>query len=117
MNLPNQKSDQFSFPKEVSSALSAGAPVVALESTITSHGLPRPENLQVAIEVEETVRSRDAVPATIAMLEGRVHIGLGQDDLEQIATRDDVIKTRSAISALLQPARVLRRPRSLPQAT
>ena len=93
MNLRNQKSDQFSFPKEVLSALSAGAPVVALESTIISHGLPRPENLQVAIEVEETVGSRDAVPATIAMLEGRVHIGLSQDNLEQIATRDDVIKT------------------------
>ena len=93
MNLRNQKSDQFSFPKEVLSALSAGAPVVALESTIISHGLPRPENLRVAIEVEETVGSRDAVPATIAMLEGRVHIGLSQDNLEQIATRDDVIKT------------------------
>ena len=93
MNLRNQKSDQFSFPKEVLSALSAGAPVVALESTIISHGLPRPENLRVAIEVEETVGSRDAVPATIPMLEGRVHIGLSQDNLEQIATRDDVIKT------------------------
>jgi pseudouridine-5'-phosphate glycosidase len=93
VNLPNQKSDQFSFTKEVSAALHAGTPVVALESTIISHGLPRPENLRVAIEVEETVRSRGAVPATIAILEGRVHIGLSQDELEQIATRDDVIKT------------------------
>ena len=93
MNLPNQKSDQFSFTKEVSAALHAGTPLVALESTIISHGLPRPENLRVAIEVEETVRSRGAVPATIAILEGRVHIGLSQDELEQIATRDDVIKT------------------------
>ena len=68
MNLRNQKSHKFSFPKEVLSALSAGAPVVALESTIISHGLPRPENLRVAIEVEETVGSRDAVPATITIV-------------------------------------------------
>lgn len=93
MNLPNQKSGLFSYTDEVSEALSSGAPVVALESTIISHGLPRPENMRVALEVENTVRSRGAVPATIAMLEGRIHIGLTQDQLEQVATRDDVVKT------------------------
>ena len=66
---------------------------MALESTVLSHGLPRPKNLRVSREVEETVRSRGAVPATIAMLKGRVHIGLSDNDLEQIATRDDVFKT------------------------
>jgi pseudouridine-5'-phosphate glycosidase len=93
VNLPNQKSGFFSYTPEVSEALNSGAPVVALESTIISHGLPRPENMRVAAEVEETVRSRGAVPATIAMLEGRVHIGLNHNELEQIATRDDVVKT------------------------
>lgn len=93
MNLPNQKSDLFSYTPEVSEALKNGAPIVALESTIISHGLPRPENMRVALEAESVVRSRGAVPATIAMLEGHIHIGLGESELEQIATRDDVVKT------------------------
>jgi pseudouridine-5'-phosphate glycosidase len=93
VNLPNQKSGPFFSTDEVSEALNSGTPVVALESTIISHGLPRPENMRVALEVETIVRSRGAIPATIAMLEGRVHIGLSQDELEQIATRDDVVKT------------------------
>ncbi len=93
MILPNQESGLFSYTDEVSQALKSGTPVVALESTIISHGLPRPENMRVALEVEGIVRSRGAVPATIAMLEGRVHIGLKEADLEQIATRDDVVKT------------------------
>jgi pseudouridine-5'-phosphate glycosidase len=93
VNLPNQESGLFSYTDEVSQALISGMPVVALESTIISHGLPRPENMRVALEVESVVRSRGAVPATIAMLEGQVHIGLTEADLEQIATRDDVVKT------------------------
>ena len=93
MNLPNQQSGLFSYSNEVSEALLNGSPVVALESTIISHGLPRPENLRVALEVESIVRSQGATPATIAMLEGRVHIGLDQAELEQVATRDDVVKT------------------------
>jgi pseudouridine-5'-phosphate glycosidase len=93
VNLPNQKSGLFSYSNEVSEALLNGSPVVALESTIISHGLPRPENLRVALEVESIVRSQGATPATIAMLEGRVHIGLDQAELEQVATRDDVVKT------------------------
>jgi len=93
VNFPNQKSSHFSFTDEVSEALNSGTPVVALESTIISHGLPRPENMRVAIEVESVVRSQGAIPATIAMLEGRVHIGLTKDELEQVANRDDVVKT------------------------
>jgi pseudouridine-5'-phosphate glycosidase len=93
VNLPNQKSGLFSYTAEVSKALKAGTPIVALESTIISHGLPRPENMRVALGVENVVRSRGAVPATIAMLEGRIHIGLTEEELEQIATRDDVVKT------------------------
>ena len=93
MSLPNQDSGLFLYTDEVSDALNSGAPIVALESTIISHGLPRPENMRVALEVERIVRSRGAIPATIAILDGRVHIGLAQDQLEQIATRDDVVKT------------------------
>jgi pseudouridine-5'-phosphate glycosidase len=89
----NHKSDLFSFTPEVLDALNTGAPVVALESTIISHGLPRPENMRVAAEVEDIVRSRGAVPATIAMLEGRIHVGLNESELEAVATRDDVVKT------------------------
>lgn len=77
---------------EVASALSERLPVVALESTIISHGLPRPENLRVAQEVEEIVRSKGAVPATIAVLDGRVLVGMNADQLEAIAMRDDIIK-------------------------
>ncbi|MBV8292834.1 MAG: pseudouridine-5'-phosphate glycosidase, partial [Mycobacterium sp.] len=61
---------------EVSDALATGRPVVALESTIISHGLPRPDNLRVARETEEAVRSGGAVPATIAIIGGEPHLGL-----------------------------------------
>nr|MDT0523099.1 pseudouridine-5'-phosphate glycosidase [Streptomyces sp. DSM 41633] len=59
---------------EVRAALADGLPVVALESTIIAHGLPRPRNLRVARELEGTVRSAGAVPATIAVLDGRAHV-------------------------------------------
>jgi len=78
--------------EEVAEALDAGTAVVALESTIISHGLPRPENLRVATEVEDIVRSRGAVPATIAILDGRIRIGLDESALHQVANRDDVVK-------------------------
>lgn len=65
---------------------------MALESTIISHGLPRPENLRVAREIETVVRSRGAIPATIAVIDGAVCVGLSDEQLEDIATRDDVVK-------------------------
>lgn len=77
---------------EVAEALAAGSPVVALESTIVSHGLPRPDNLRIAREIEQAVRRGGAVPATIAVVEGRARIGLDDDALTQVATRDDVVK-------------------------
>ena len=80
------------YSKEVAAALKSGAPLVALESTIISHGLPRPSNLSVAIEVEEIVRAHGAVPATIAILDGVVHVGLESDELVAIANRDDISK-------------------------
>lgn len=73
---------------EVSAALSSGSPVVALESTIISHGLPRPRNLEAAIEFEEILRSRGVTPATIAILDGIPRIGLDAKGVERIANED-----------------------------
>jgi pseudouridylate synthase len=77
---------------EVASALQAGKPIVALESTIISHGLPRPSNLEVALECERIVRDAGAVPATIALLDGKILVGLERAELEAIANRDDISK-------------------------
>ena len=77
---------------EVEAALKSGRPVVALESTIISHGLPRPSNLEVALECERIVRDAGAVPATIALLDGKILVGLERPELEAIANRDDISK-------------------------
>ena len=83
------------YSAEVSAAIAAGTPIVALESTIISHGLPRPSNLAVAQECERIIRQRGAVPATIALLDGVVHIGLEAHELDAIANRDDISKASS----------------------
>jgi pseudouridylate synthase len=70
---------------EIADAIELGRPVVALESTIIAHGLPRPDNLRVAREIEAAVRTRGALPATIAVLEGEVRIGLDAGELERLA--------------------------------
>jgi pseudouridine-5'-phosphate glycosidase len=93
------------YSKEVAAALKSGAPIVALESTIISHGLPRPSNLSVAIEVEEIVRARGAVPATIAILDGVVHVGLEADQLVAIANRDDIAKASIRDLAMISAAK------------
>ena len=77
---------------EVEAAVKAGKPIVALESTIISHGLPRPSNLEVALECERIVRDAGAVPATIALLDGKILVGLERAELEAIANRDDISK-------------------------
>jgi pseudouridine-5'-phosphate glycosidase len=77
---------------EVTQALGDGAPVVALESTIISHGMPHPQNVQMATEVERIIRDGGAVPATIAVLHGRPRVGLTPEDLELLATSPDVAK-------------------------
>ncbi|WP_046729662.1 pseudouridine-5'-phosphate glycosidase [Streptomyces humi] len=78
--------------EEVREALDAGRAVVALESTIIAHGLPRPRNLRVALELEEEVRRAGAVPATIAVLDGRPHVGLAKDQLERVAGGEGIRK-------------------------
>ena len=77
---------------EVANALKAGKPIVALASPIISHGLPRPSNLEVALACERIVRDAGAVPATIALLDGKILVGLERSELEAIANRDDISK-------------------------
>jgi pseudouridine-5'-phosphate glycosidase len=77
---------------EIESALAAHRAVVALESTVIAHGLPRPRNLETAQRVEQIVRERGATPATIAVLNGKLCVGLNQQQIEQVASRDDIKK-------------------------
>ncbi|PRY95145.1 pseudouridine-5'-phosphate glycosidase [Hasllibacter halocynthiae] len=85
---------------EVEEALATGRPVVALESTIVTHGMPLPRNLETARAVEETVREGGAVPATIAVLDGVLKVGLDADELEALARAEGVAKLSRADLAL-----------------
>src|SRR3954449_10285824 len=76
------------YTREVAKAIEEGRPVVALESTLIAHGLPRPENVDIAREIEAAVRDEGAIPATIAVIEGMVRIGLDREALEEIAEND-----------------------------
>ncbi|MBC3934710.1 pseudouridine-5'-phosphate glycosidase [Undibacterium rugosum] len=80
------------FSAEVQAAREAGKPVVALESTIISHGMPYPQNVQTAKEVEQIIRDQGAVPATIAIMNGKIHIGLSDAELELLGQSRDAIK-------------------------
>ncbi|MDR6292854.1 pseudouridine-5'-phosphate glycosidase [Inquilinus ginsengisoli] len=82
----------LSIAPEVSAALAAGRPVVALESTIISHGMPYPQNLEMAQRVEGIIREEGAVPATIAVADGRIHVGLDEALLHRLATAKGVAK-------------------------
>jgi pseudouridine-5'-phosphate glycosidase len=80
------------YSAAVARALKDKSPVVALESTIITHGLPRPKNLEVALEVEQIVTDAGATPATIAIIDGQIHIGLEPDQLKQIANDENILK-------------------------
>ena len=82
----------FDFKDEVKDALESGNPVVALESTLISHGFPYPENLKVAGEMEEIIRGYGVVPATIAVIGGKIKVGLKRSELEFMATSRDILK-------------------------
>lgn len=77
---------------EIQEALAHNQPVVALESTILSHGMPYPENLAFADQVEQTVRKEGAIPATMALIDGRIKVGLSKDELELMCRADRVGK-------------------------
>ncbi|MEE3046959.1 MAG: pseudouridine-5'-phosphate glycosidase [Pseudomonadota bacterium] len=85
-------SDYIDIAPEVAAALASGKPVVALESTIISHGMPYPQNLETAQAVEQDVRDNGAIPATIAVIGGRCKIGLSPEELEYFAKGTDILK-------------------------
>jgi len=80
------------YSEVVAKALGDKSPIVALESTIITHGLPRPKNLEVALEVEQIVIEAGATPATIAIIDGQIHIGLEPDQLTRIANDENILK-------------------------
>lgn len=90
MNIP------LSYSPEVNAARKAGGPTVALESTIITHGMPYPQNVEMAVSVETLIRDAGATPATIAVLDGTLHIGLERDQLEDLAQRDTAMKVSRA---------------------
>lgn len=86
----------LAFAPEVRAALDAGKPVVALESTIITHGMPFPSNVETARRVEAEIRAHGAVPATIAVFGGQIHIGLTGEELDALARAKDVMKVSRA---------------------
>lgn len=95
-----QRTDPTSIPltlsPEVAAARTNGTAIVALESTIITHGMPFPQNLQVARQVEATIRENNATPATIAVIDGTLHVGLTDTQLDQLARAKDVAKLSRA---------------------
>lgn len=84
------------YSAEVQAARDAGKAIVALESTIITHGMPYPENVSTAFEVEDIIRAEGACPATIAILDGTIHVGLTREEIEALAQRDDILKLSRA---------------------
>ncbi|HEX5935902.1 MAG TPA: pseudouridine-5'-phosphate glycosidase [Pseudorhizobium sp.] len=84
------------YSREVQSAREKGLPIVALESTIITHGMPYPGNIEMARSVEAIIRAGGAVPATIAVLDGQLHVGLEEEELAQLAQARDVLKLSRA---------------------
>ncbi|WP_273034858.1 pseudouridine-5'-phosphate glycosidase [Massilia timonae] len=95
------------FSPEVAAARAAGKPIVALESTIISHGMPYPQNVHTAREVEQVIRDAGAVPATIAIIGGKICVGLSEDQLETLGSSPDAIKvSRRDLPYVLAQARL-----------
>jgi len=86
------KHSDFIIAPEVRIALDLGAPIVALESTVITHGLPRPQNLELARNMEKNIREAGATPATIALLEGKIHIGLSDEELVRLSESESTLK-------------------------
>ena len=81
--------------EEIQNSIKENGPVVALESTIISHGMPFPQNLETALEIESIIRKEGAIPATIAIVEGRIKIGMSNLELEQFAQGTKTVKVSS----------------------
>jgi pseudouridine-5'-phosphate glycosidase len=100
------KHPNFSVAPEVKIALDLGAPIVALESTVITHGLPRPQNLQLAREMEKQVRGFGATPATVALLDGKIHIGISDGELVRLSDAESALKVshRDFATAIVKKA-------------
>lgn len=94
--MTNALSQLIQISEPVATALAAGKPVVALESTIITHGMPWPQNLATAKEVEQTIRDKGAVPATIAVMDGKIRVGLSSEELTELAKLENVRKLSRA---------------------
>lgn len=88
----DSQSSAFRIHPSVEEALAEGRPVVALESTIITHGMPYPQNISMASQVEEIVRANGSVPATVGIIKGKVHIGLCEEEIKFLATSKDCVK-------------------------
>ncbi len=98
--------DYLQMRDEVREALAAGKPVVALESTLITHGLPRPQNVETALAMEAAVRESGAVPATIGILDGKIVVGLTGTEIERLAETKDVVKvSRADLAAVIASKR------------
>lgn len=86
------KHPHFQVSTEVTRALSMGAPIVALESTVITHGLPQPQNLELARNMEKNVRDAEAIPATVALLDGKIRIGLSDEELIRLSESESTLK-------------------------
>lgn len=95
-------SDFVEFNQEIKDAIDNHLPVVALESTIISHGMPYPQNIEMAHKVEKIVRENGAIPATIAIMNGKIKIGINEEELALLATNSDIAKvSRRDIAAVV----------------
>jgi pseudouridylate synthase len=96
------QADYIRLSPEVEQAVRQGQPVVALETTIVTHGMPMPENVHTALAVEAIIREEGAVPATICIREGFIHVGMSQAEIESLATESGVVKaSRRDLPAVL----------------
>ena len=100
------KHPNFAIAPEVRIALDLGAPIVALESTVITHGLPRPQNLELARDMEKNVRDSGATPATVALLDGQIRIGLSDEELVRLSDVDSTLKVshRDFATAIVKKA-------------
>src|SRR5947209_19908972 len=85
-------SSYITLSDEVQAALQQQRPVVALESTVIAHGLPYPDNIEVAQAMEAAIRAEGAMPATVGVLNGKIVIGLTQDEIQYLGTARDILK-------------------------
>jgi len=86
------KNANLTLSPEIARALNFGTPVVALESTVITHGLPQPQNLELARDMEQRVRDNDATPATVALLDGEIRIGLSDEELVRLSESESALK-------------------------